>query len=363
MNNPQYFGNLDQCTWLPMEQMRNSTILVTGGTGLVGFNLLRTLSQKKIILNLRILALVRNIERAKSIFADFLDSVELIEGNVLQKVDIEYPIHYIIHGASITSSKAFVDKPVETILTSIHGVCNMLELCREKHVRSMVYLSSMEAYGSVEKDVLLLEDDVRYLNPLKIRSCYPESKRMCENLCVSYAKEYGVNVKIARLAQTFGPGMQPNDNRAIVQFVRSAMANKDIEIKASGESARMYLYTFDAVTALLTILLNGSNGKAYNVANQNSYCSIRQLAQMICDLFSPQSHVLVNTGTAEEKAIYPPDSYLRLDTSALESLGWEPCVSLQDSLRYLSVAIEELDRNRINMIILEDSSHATIEKV
>lgn len=332
MSNSQYIGNLEQCDWLKLEQMRDSTVLVTGGTGLVGFNLLRILSRQKNRLNLRILALVRNIERAKSIFADFLDSIELIEGNVLQKVDIEYPIHYIIHGASITSSKAFVDKPVETILTSIHGVCNMLELCREKHVRSMVYLSSMEAYGSVENDVLLSEDDVNYLNPLKIRSCYPESKRMCENLCVSYAKEYGVNVKIARLAQTFGPGMQPNDNRAIVQFVRSAMTHKDIEIKASGESARMYLYTFDAVTGLLTILLNGSNAKAYNVANKSSYCSIRKLAQTVCDLFSPQSRVLVNTGTEEERAIYPPDSYLRLDTSALEALGWRAHFSLCDSL-------------------------------
>ena len=344
MNRANCNISLAQCSWLDLNMLRDRTILVTGATGLVGVNLLRSLVSVKESRNLKILALVRNPQKARRIFADISDQVELVVGDVMQLPRISQKIDYVIHGASITSSRAFVEQPVETILTSVQGLCNILELCREKQVSSMVYLSSMEAYGTVEQDDLLTEDNVGYLNPLKLRSSYPESKRMCENLFVAYAKEYGVPVKIARLAQTFGPGMQLDDKRAVVQFVQSALAHENISIKASGQSARMYLYTFDAATALVTILLKGDNGVAYNVANKDSYSSIQELAEKICQIFSPQSRVCVNTGSEEERAIYPPDTYLRLDTTALEALGWSPMVSLEDSLRFLAAGMGNVEK-------------------
>lgn len=326
---------LSDCSWLPLEQLRDSSILITGGTGLVGYNLLRELSAIAPGLNLTVYALVRNEEKAKQRFSDFPHNIRLVLGDVTEPVTLDAPIDYMIHGASITSSRTFVEQPVETVMTSVMGMRNLLELARQKQVRSMVYLSSMEVYGSPENDSLLTEQDVGYLNPLSLRSSYPESKRLCETLCVAYAKEYAIPVTVARLAQTFGPGMQPGDRRAIVQFVDSAIRGENIEIKASGESARMYLYTFDAVSALLTLLLKGQPGQAYNLANRHSYCSIRQLAEKVAAIYRPEISVLVNTGTEAERAIYPPDSFLRLDTSHLEALGWEPMVSLEDSLRYL----------------------------
>ena len=328
-------ASLESCEWLNLEDLRDATVLITGGTGLVGFNLLQELAQVKASLNIRILALVRNTEKAQRVFAPFLDQVELVCGDVREELTLSDSIDYIIHGASITSSKTFVENPVETIMTSVMGVRNMLELGRRKNIRSMVFLSSMEVYGTPKDDALLTEADVGYLNPLSIRSSYPESKRMSESLCVAYAKEYGVPVKIARLAQTFGPGMQPEDKRAIVQFLQSALNQKDIEIKASGESSRMYLYTFDAVSALLTLLLHGEDGAAYNVANKETYCSIRTLAETIVEVTGGNSRVLVNTGTEEERRIYPPDSFLRLDTSKLEALGWNARYDLDASIRNL----------------------------
>lgn len=323
---------LSACSWLPLEELRDRSILITGATGLVGYNLIQELSKLSSTYHIKLLALVRNEAKAKSILKDFLHCTSLVIGDVQNPIETEEPIDYIIHGASITSSRTFVEQPVDTIMTSVMGTGNLLELARRKNVRSMVYLSSMEVYGSPEDDRMLSEQDVGYLDPLSMRSSYPQSKRLCESLCVAYASQYGVPVKIARLAQTFGPGLQATDKRAIVQFMDSALHDQDIQIKASGESARMYLYTFDAVSALLTLLLNGENGRAYNIANKDTYCSIAQLAQKITELFQSSGRVLVNTGTAQERAIYPPDSFLRLDTSGLEALGWQPFFSLEQSL-------------------------------
>lgn len=327
---------LQDCPWLPLSELHGASILVTGGTGLVGYAILQELANISDRLALKLYALVRSREKAEKLFAPFLDSVSLIVGDIRDNIRIEEPLDYIIHGASITASRMFVQQPVETIMTSIEGTRNMLDLARCKNVRSMVYLSSMEVYGAPADDRLLCEWDVGYLNPTAIRSSYPESKRMSETLCAAYAQEYGVPVKIARLAQTFGPNVPPTDERAVVQFMKSALEHRDIQIKTSGESSRMYLYTFDAVSALLTLLLKGENAQAYNIANKESYCSIRKLAERIVSLFQAECRVLVNTGTQQECGIYPPDSFLRLDTSKVEALGWKPYVSLEDSLRYMA---------------------------
>ena len=332
---------LTDCGWLPLEQLSGTAVLVTGGTGLIGYNIIKELCALSDSLRPRIFALVRNRQKAEKTLAAFGDRVQLITGDVQEPLSVDGPIDYIIHGASITSSRSFVEQPVETIMTSVMGVRNLLELAREKKVRSMVYLSSMEVYGSPTQDRLLTEKDLDYLDPLAVRSSYPQSKRLCEALCTAYASQHGVPVKIARLAQTFGPGMQPGDRRAIIQFLESALSHQDIHIKASGESARMYLYTFDAVSALLTILLNGQNSAAYNIANKESYCSIRVLAETIVQMFSPHNQVFVNTGTQQERAIYPPDSFLRLDVSKLERLGWAPQVCLREGLQILGQTLND----------------------
>jgi len=328
------------CPWLDLEKLRNSNVFVTGGTGLIGYNIIKELAALQPDLGLRIYALVRNEHRAKEKFREFADQVQLIQGDVLQKIQMDEHVDYVIHGASVTSSQAFVDTPVETIMTSVMGSRNLLEFAREKSVKSLVYLSSMEVYGAPSEKKLLTEDCVDYLDPMKLRSSYPESKRMCENLCVAYSHEYGVPVKVVRLAQTFGPGLAANDRRVIIQFLNSALAKEDIQIKASGESSRMYLYTADAVTGILSILLGGEDGLAYNLANKDTYCSIKELAQKVLALYSPENRVLTNTGTEEERRIYPPDSYLYLDTSRVEALGWRPRFGIEEAFRGLERSLQ-----------------------
>ena len=334
------YSLMDCCEWLNLNELENTSILITGGTGLIGFNLIKELCSVRDKLNLTILALVRDVEKAAVKFGAYAHHVTLIEGNILDLPEIQAPIEYIIHGASITSSKSFVENPVETILTSVMGTTNLLELAKTKKVKSMVYLSSMEVYGSPQEKKLLSEENVDYLNPLQVRSSYPESKRMCESLCVAYQSEYGVPVKIARLAQTFGPGIPKNDRRVFIQFLQNALQNEDIEIKTAGKSARMYVYTFDSVTAVLSVLLNGADAEAYNIANKDTYCSIYELATLIADKFGSGSKVVSNTGNPEETKMYPPDSFLYLDTSKLENLGWKARYSLEDGLCYLMTDME-----------------------
>lgn len=333
-------ASITDCDWLPLTQLKNKTILVTGATGLIGYNFLQQLMTVHKELNLKILAVVRDKERARQIFGTMAEEVELIVGDVRQPLMLSEPVQYIVHGASMTASKSFVDQPVETIMTALEGTVNLLKLAAQNPGCSMVYLSSMEVYGTVTEKRLLTEQDVSYLDPLQLRSSYPQSKRLCESLCVAYAAEYGINVKIARLVQTFGPGMQATDRRAITEFVSAALKNEDISIKTSGKSARMYLYTFDAVTAILTLLLKGKAGTAYNLADKNTYLSIYDLAAEIVETLHATSSVLVNTGSKNEQSIYPPDTYLYLDTSLLESLGWCPQFSFRDSVQRIAETLK-----------------------
>lgn len=246
------------------KSLSGKTIFVTGATGLIGMNLIYGIMAYNELYdgNIKIYALVRNIEKGKKLFSEYIEKkqIELVQGNVLTSVELEDDIDYIIHGASMTASKDFVEKPVETITTAIDGTRNILELARKKNVQSMIYMSSMEVYGRPYDETPLKEDMMGYLNPLALRSSYSESKQMVENLCVAYASEYQVPVKIIRLTQTFGPGVAANDGRVFAEFARCATNGQDIRLQTEGLTKRMYLYTADAVTSILTILTKGENG-------------------------------------------------------------------------------------------------------
>ena len=214
---------------IPLEELKGKTVLVTGATGLIGSLLVKALQccNRRKETGIKILALVRNQEKAERLFGDLLkrEDLKLVIGDITMPVEVDDKIDHIIHCASITTSKVMISRPVDVIRTSLNGTENLLELAKEKQVRSMVYVSSMEMYGALnlQNDQMVTEEMTGYLNPLALRSNYPESKRMCENMCVAYGTQYEVPVKIARLAQTFGAGVLPGENRVFAQFARSAM--------------------------------------------------------------------------------------------------------------------------------------------
>ena len=217
-----------------------------------------------------------------------------------------------------------MEKPVETIYTAINGSRNILEFAKNKRLEGMVYLSSLEIYGVNEKENIK-ERDYGYIDILNPRSSYSESKKMVETMCISYGTEYGVPVKIARLAQTFGAGVSISDNRVFAQFAKAIINKENIILHTKGETKRNYCYTTDAVRGIFTILTKGENNNAYNVANKNSYCSISEMAHLLEDEYTKVEYKIdeVNRG-------YNPTVKIALNTEKLNALGWEAKVNLKE---------------------------------
>lgn len=332
------------CDYLPWEDLAGKNIFITGGTGLVGSALTRLLlvANTEKHLDLKVYALVRDVQKAQEMLP-FEEALVLVNGSLEQLPQIDAPIHYIVHAASPTSSGYFMEHPVETVKAAVCGTMNVMELARQKQSLSFVYLSSMEVYGENDTDDLLCEDACVLAKPLSVRSCYPQSKLLCENLCVDYAHEYGVSCKAIRLAQTFGPGIPKNDNRVFAQLAKAAIQKTDIILQTPGLTKQTYLYTMDAVSAILTVLLKGGAGQVYNAANPDNYCSIRQMAELVATkMAGNEIAVKVNT-SPEAAAKYPPTHKWNLSADKLMALGWKPTADLEHMYRRL---IDDLNQGR-----------------
>lgn len=334
-------------TELPFEEMKHCSILVTGATGLVGSMLVKALAccNRCHDLDMTILALVRSEEKAAVMLGELSsrDDIKLVKGDILQPIQIEDKVDYIIHGASVTASKTFVTMPVETIRTALNGTENLLELAKDKQVKSMVYISSMEAFGITDSNLKSVrEEDLGYIDVMNVRSSYSESKRMCEVLCASYAHEYQVPVKVARLAQTFGAGVSKDEGRVFAQFAKSAMAGEDIVLHTKGESTGNYCYTADAVAGLLTILLKGKTGDVYTVANPETTIKIKDMAQMVADKIA-DGRIQVIFDIPEDALTfgYAPDVAMHLNADKLKALGWKPQYDLPKMYERLVKSFKE----------------------
>ena len=307
-----------------------TTFFITGATGLIGSTLVKYLIDCCELENAdyKVIALVRSTDKAKKVFGDYYNSkhMTIVQGNVEELHNIEGDVDYIIHGANPTSSKYFVENPVETLHTAICGTENLLKLAVNKKVKGFIFLSTMETYGIPQKGEKITEDDSGRFNTMVARNCYPLSKQICENMCFAYYSEYGVPTKIARLTQTFGPGVSYNDGRVFAEFARCAIEHRNIILKTKGETERSYLYTEDAVSAILTILLHGENGQAYSVANEDTYCSIYEMAVLIANKYGIKVEVHEQDVATQG---YASTLYMDLDTSKLQGLGWKPEVGLE----------------------------------
>ena len=321
-----------------INELEGKTVLITGATGLIGSALVNTLMNHTGKEPIKVVALVRNESKAKSVFGQYLDDKRFsyIVDDVCDLHPRNIGVDYIVHAACQTSSKAFAEKPVETILSTVIGLKNVLEFARVNNIEGMAYLSTLEVYGTPSTDEKIAEDYPSNLNTSSPRSSYPEAKRLCENLCSAYFSEYGVPAKTVRLCQTFGEGVSYNDGRVFAEFARCVIEGRDIVLNTKGETCRSYLYLNDAVNAILTVLVSGTSGEVYNAANEQTYCSIYEMADLVAKNFGEgKVKVVVNATDDIGKFGYAPTLKINMDCTKLCSLGWEPTVDLVGAYRIM----------------------------
>ena len=315
---------------IDLSELEGSKVLITGASGLIGKALVKKLVLHNGENHIDVYALVRNENKARVAFSDLpQEHLHYLVCDVCSLMPQDLGINYVIHAASKTASKEFVTEPVEVIFNSVYGTKNLLEFSRVNPVKGVVYLSTMEVYGTPETDEKIYEFHPSNIDTMSARSSYPESKRLCESLCAAYASEYKVPVKVVRLTQTFGEGVEYNDARVFAEFARCAIEGRDIVLKTKGETKRNYIDVGDAVEAIFTVLLKGAEGEEYNVANEDTYCSIYEMAQMVAKEFGEgKVKVQIEANSDIEKLGYAKTLKMNLSTDKLKQLGWIPQTSL-----------------------------------
>ena len=311
---------------LPWDILSNCNILITGATGLIGSCLVNILMARQ-PKDYCVYAMGRNRERLEKLFKDYLtdNHFKILIGDVSKSIDFETSFHYIVHAAGGATPAEFSMRPVEVMISNIVGVYNLMEYGRKHDLKRFLYISSGEVYGEGDGRIFT-EEYSGFVDSMKSRSCYPSSKRASETLCVSYAAEYDVDVVIARPCHIYGPCFTENDDRVYAQFIRNVLREEDIVMKSDGSQFRSWCYVADCVSALLYILFKGKNCQAYNIANESSNISIKELAKLIADLAG--RNVITIVPNTKEKQGFNVVTRSVFSTDKLEGLGWKPCVDI-----------------------------------
>lgn len=321
-----------------LQKLRGKVVLISGANGFLPAYMVETimhLNNKDSDFNARVIALVRNKAKAEKRFNHLLDNTcfSIKVQDVCEEIYIEGEINYIVHAASQASPKYYGIDPVGTLNANILGTINLIKLAHLKKAESFLYFSSGEVYGDVSSDQYpIKEDTFGYINPVNVRSCYAESKRMGENICVSWFHQFGVKAKIVRPFHTYGPGMALDDGRVFADFVANIINQEDIILNSDGSARRAFCYLADATRAFFMVLMNGKDAEAYNVGNPGQEYSILELANILVKI-KPELKlkVLVNNKSSSEKG-YLKSPLVRNtpDTAKLAQMGWQPAVSVID---------------------------------
>lgn len=318
------------------EKLNQKSVLITGANSMLATYMIYTLAYLNQIedRNITIIASARNLEKAKLRFKDLVedDKIILIQHDVNETLVYEGKVDFIVHAASNASPHFILTDPVGIIKANTLGTLNLLEFAKTKATENFLFMSTREIYGKAIQEVI---DEEAYgaFDILESRACYPESKRMAETLLRSFSDQYQLPYTIARLAHVYGPGMEvANDGRIMSDLIHNVLLSEDIILKSDGSAERAFCYLSDATTALFLILLNGENGQAYNIANEDEPIMIRDLAKLLVETFPTKGLKVVFDIPQETSKAYSKMGRTRLSTKKLEAIGWQRQVSLKEGL-------------------------------
>lgn len=312
-----------------VDELRGKSFLVTGATGMVGVMLIDALMA---LGDVKVIAVGRSKDKAKERLGEYFDNTnfEFLEHDVCAPFPKDIIVDYIIPMASNTHPLAYSKYPVETMMINLKGAEHALNLA-ESTGATVIYTSTNEVYGNAVSDEVFDEDSNGKLNLGNARACYNESKRSAEALCQSYISERGVKVKIARLCRIFGPTMLMTDTKASSQFIKKAVVDENIVLKSNGMQFFSYTYVADAVMGLLTVLLNGEYGMAYNVSSERTNVHLRDFARL-CAEYNGKS-VVYDIPDATEQAGYSIATQAILSNERIKQIGFIPQYDMEDAVK------------------------------
>ena len=321
------------------ERFRNANVLITGANGMLPSYLVFTLLElSRRGFQVHVFALVRNRQKAERIFQDCLENpyLHIVVQDVTKPIELDAPMQYIIHAASQASPKYYGVDPVGTITANVEGTVNTLELARKDKSLGYLFFSSGAVYGIFDTPRYNVENEYGLVDPLRVRSCYEQSKRQGENLCACYNYQYQTHAKIVRPFHTYGPGMTLDDGRVFADFTKNILDHHDIVLRSKGDAVRAFCYISDATVAFFKVLLDGEDGEAYNVGSQANSLSIKQLAETLVNLY-PELGLKVRIEMLEDDLrtvkMKSPLSVSVPDITKLKSLGFTPAISVAEGFR------------------------------
>ncbi|NLQ07051.1 SDR family oxidoreductase [Cylindrospermopsis raciborskii LB2897] len=295
-------------------------ILVTGGAGFIGSHLIDRLMSN----NHEVICLDNFYTGSKQNVMSWLNNprFEIIRHDITEPIRLE--VDQVYHLACPASPVHYQYNPIKTVKTNVMGTLNMLGLAKRVKARFLL-ASTSEVYGDPEIHPQT-EDYRGSVNPIGIRSCYDEGKRVAETLTFDYYRENKVDVRVARIFNTYGPRMLENDGRVVSNFVVQALRGNPLTVYGEGQQTRSFCYVSDLVEGLIK-LMNGDYTGPVNLGNPEEY-TILELAQTIQNMINPEVQIKFTPLPADDPRRRRPDI-----TKAKTWLNWEPKISLQTGLK------------------------------
>jgi len=331
--------------------LSGKNLLITGGAGFLGYYLVQSvLHHNKKVKDVQQQIHVTVFDNFIRGVPDWLKGLEGDKSLSLVKHDITTPLppnmpyyHYIIHAASIASPMYYRKYPIETMDANVNGLRILFDLCVKqkedsKPVEGFLFYSTSEIYGDPSPENIPTDENYRgNVSCTGPRACYDESKRYGETLCVNFASQYGLPVKIARPFNNYGPGLKITDRRVLPDFARDILSNRDIVMLSDGSPSRTFCYIADATVGYYKILTRGKRGEAYNIGVESPEISIAELADRMVnlgqELFEYQGSVIRKTSSDKDYLIDNPNRRCPVIEKARTDLGYDPTISVDEGLK------------------------------